>query len=54
MSEPAPRMCDTRIGIHASGMRQETDSMGGINLPANRYWGAQTERPPFRIGERPL
>ena len=25
-------------------MRQETDSMGTIAVPANRYWGAQTQR----------
>lgn len=25
-------------------MRQETDSMGAIEVPADRYWGAQTQR----------
>lgn len=25
-------------------MRSETDSMGAVEVPANRYWGAQTER----------
>ena len=25
-------------------MRMESDSMGEIAVPANRYWGAQTER----------
>jgi fumarate hydratase class II len=24
--------------------RQETDSMGAIEVPADRYWGAQTQR----------
>src|SRR5438552_13592866 len=24
--------------------RKESDSMGTINVPANRYWGAQTQR----------
>ncbi len=24
--------------------RTETDSMGAVEVPANRYWGAQTER----------
>lgn len=24
--------------------RTEYDSMGAIDVPANRYWGAQTER----------
>jgi len=32
--------------------RTETDSMGAIEVPADRYWGAQTERSlrHFRIG----
>ncbi|WP_199195402.1 hypothetical protein [Thiomonas sp. X19] len=32
------------IGIAATGMRTESDSMGQIDVPANRYWGAQTQR----------
>ncbi|CAM4337266.1 class II fumarate hydratase [Kerstersia similis] len=32
------------IGINATGVRHETDSMGGIDVPADRYWGAQTQR----------
>ena len=24
--------------------RTETDSMGAVQVPADRYWGAQTER----------
>ena len=32
------------IGINAAGKRHETDSMGGIDVPADRYWGAQTQR----------
>src|SRR4030088_96315 len=33
-------------------MRTETDSFGPIEVPADRYWGAQTERSRqnFRIG----
>jgi len=27
-----------------TGVRVETDSMGSIEVPADRYWGAQTER----------
>jgi fumarate hydratase, class II len=32
--------------------RKETDSMGAVDVPANRYWGAQTQRSleNFRIG----
>jgi fumarate hydratase class II len=32
------------IGIDASGTRRESDSMGEIEVPADRYWGAQTQR----------
>ncbi len=38
---------------HAPGpTRTETDSMGPVQVPANRYWGAQTQRSLelFRIG----
>ena len=28
----------------APGFRIETDSMGPIEVPADRYWGAQTQR----------
>ena len=36
-----------------ASMRTETDSFGPIDVPADRYWGAQTERSRqnFRIGE---
>jgi fumarate hydratase class II len=41
------------IGIEATGERKETDSMGDIEVPANHYWGAQTERSliHFAIGD---
>jgi hypothetical protein len=32
------------IGIDATGTRRETDSMGAIEVPADKYWGAQTQR----------
>ncbi|GEN62655.1 class II fumarate hydratase [Acetobacter oeni] len=35
---------DIPIGIDACGTRVETDSMGQIEVPANHYWGAQTQR----------
>jgi fumarate hydratase class II len=37
----------------AEGTRNETDSMGGVEVPADRYWGAQTQRSlhHFSIGE---
>jgi fumarate hydratase class II len=32
--------------------RTETDTMGAVEVPADRYWGAQTQRSlqNFRIG----
>ena len=35
-----------------SSMREETDSLGVVPVPADRYWGAQTQRSiqNFRIG----
>jgi fumarate hydratase, class II len=37
------------IGIDASGTRCGTDSMGAIDVPADRYCGAQTQRSPIRF-----
>src|SRR5213593_1845631 len=42
--QSAPKLLDLPIGIKASGQRHETDSMGTIDVPADRYWGAQTQR----------
>ncbi len=41
------------IGIRAAGTRQESDSMGTIAVPADHYWGAQTQRSliHFSIGD---
>jgi len=48
-----PRLRDIPIGIGLHGFRRETDSMGGIDVPADRYWGAQTQRSllHFSIGD---
>src|SRR5499433_1615200 len=48
-----PIVHDIPIGIDAKGLRHETDSMGGIDVPADRYWGAQTQRSlaHFAIGD---
>jgi fumarate hydratase, class II len=32
------------IGTHETGNRKESDSMGMIEVPAEHYWGAQTQR----------
>ena len=42
--ERAPKVLDLPVGLDATGTRHETDSMGGIDVPADRYWGAQTQR----------
>jgi len=41
------------IGLPVTGKRKESDSMGEIEVPADRYWGAQTQRSliHFAIGE---
>ncbi|WP_238011818.1 class II fumarate hydratase [Dactylosporangium sp. AC04546] len=39
-----PHQSDLPIGIDATGTRTETDSLGAVEVPANRYWGAQTQR----------
>src|SRR5215468_5409117 len=43
-SDTAPKILDLPIGLDASGMRREFDSLGDVEVPANRYWGAQTQR----------
>jgi fumarate hydratase class II len=52
-NEKHPILGDVPIGIDATGQRHETDSMGGIDVPADRYWGAQTQRSlvHFSIGD---
>jgi hypothetical protein len=51
--EEHPVLHDVPIAIDATGQRHETDSMGGIDVPADRYWGAQTQRSlvHFTIGD---
>src|SRR3977135_2331635 len=48
-----PVLHEIPIGIDTTGQRHETDSMGGIDVPADRYWGAQTQRSlvHFAIGD---
>ena len=43
-SDNAPKILDVPIGLDATGMRREFDSLGDVEVPANRYWGAQTQR----------
>ena len=39
-----PAILDLPIGLKARGLRKEFDSLGIVEVPANRYWGAQTQR----------
>jgi fumarate hydratase class II len=52
-SERTPKILDVPIGIQAVGTRTETDSLGAVDVPADRYWGAQTQRSliHFSIGD---
>jgi fumarate hydratase, class II len=40
----APKILDVPIGLDATGMRREFDSLGDVEVPADHYWGAQTQR----------
>jgi fumarate hydratase class II len=48
-----PTLHDIPIRIDAQGQRRESDSMDSIDVPADRYWGAQTQRSlvHFSIGD---
>src|ERR1700730_8028823 len=41
---PPPSYTDRPIGIDGVGTRTEFDSLGTVEVPAGRYWGAQTQR----------
>ena len=40
----APMVLDIPIGLAATGTRREFDSLGQVEVAADRYWGAQTQR----------
>jgi fumarate hydratase class II len=40
----APKVLDLPIGLDGRGRRREFDSLGDVEVPADRYWGAQTQR----------
>ncbi len=44
--------CRASLGEHSMSHRTETDSLGAVEVPADRYWGAQTQRSlqNFKIG----
>ncbi|NWC92979.1 MULTISPECIES: class II fumarate hydratase [unclassified Pseudomonas] len=39
-----PTLQNIAIGLDADGKRSEFDSMGTVDVPADKYWGAQTQR----------
>ncbi len=43
-AESSPQILNLPIGLSATGLRQEFDSIGQVQVPANHYWGAQTQR----------
>ena len=43
-NDEEPKILDVPIGLDATGMRREFDSLGQVEVSANRYWGAQTQR----------
>jgi fumarate hydratase class II len=43
-NDKAPKILDVPIGLDATGKRRKFDSLGDVEVPANRYWGAQTQR----------
>jgi fumarate hydratase class II len=51
--DDGPEILTIPIGINASGTRRESDSMGEIEVRADRYCGAQTQRSliHFSIGD---
>jgi fumarate hydratase, class II len=52
-TDEAPAILKIPIGITASGTRRETHSIGEIDVPADRHWGAQRQRSliHFSIGD---
>jgi fumarate hydratase class II len=53
MASHRSRLRSATHGRHRNNARMEADSFGPIEVPADRHWGAQTERSRrnFRIGE---
>ena len=43
-ADAPPKILDLPIGLDATGTRREFDSLGNVDVPADRYWGAQTQR----------
>jgi len=39
-TENEPKILDLPIGLDTTGKRREFDSLGDVEVPADRYWGA--------------
>lgn len=52
-TEQVPSILDLPVGTGATGKRKESDSLGEVEVPADHYWGAQTQRSliHFSIGD---
>jgi fumarate hydratase, class II len=52
-TEQGPSIRDLPVGIMMTGVRKENDSLGQVEVPADHYWGAQTQRSliHFSIGD---
>jgi fumarate hydratase class II len=51
--EQGPPILNLPVGTSATGKRKESDSLGEVEVPADHYWGAQTQRSliHFSIGD---
>ena len=52
-NDEAPKILDVPIGLDATGMRKESDSLGDVEVPADRYRGEQSPRGRGRQGYAP-
>jgi fumarate hydratase, class II len=52
-TELEPSVRDLPVGISMTGKRKESDSLGQVEVPADHYWGARTQRSliHFSIGD---
>jgi fumarate hydratase class II len=52
-TQQGPSIRDLPVGIRMTGKRKESDSLGEVKVPADHYWGAQTQRSliHFSIGD---
>jgi len=55
-TDAGPELLDLPVGLSTTGTRREFDSLGEVEVPADRYWGAQTQRSleHFNIGNDPM